>query len=399
MRPIGDIRQMVRLVVASLLLVLVVGFSAMPPAMAQQSSESVGVQTPDRFDRTTFRVTVYENGSATWTIEYRTPLQNESEQEQFRSFADSFESSEMELYRGFVEQSTLLTQYGSNTTGREMAASGYDRSASVDPLQNTGIVTMSFRWSNFAIVSDGSVVVSDVFQGGFYIGPSQSLVFERGPGLVFSDAVPAPDSRSDPDTLRESESVTWTGERSFTDRRPYVEFEPRQTADTAVQSTQAEADPAEAGGGTSRLLPAAIVLLALLAGGAAAWRSGVAARVLGGSDGGAAAETGSVTNQPPVTTEDSTESASDSSDPNPSVADEELLSDSDRVLRLLEDNGGRMKQVDIVDSTDWSKSKVSMLLTDMEEEGDISKLRVGRENIISLAGEEPDAAGSPFDDE
>ena len=71
----------------------------------------------------------------------------------------------------------------------------------------------------------------------------------------------------------------------------------------------------------------------------------------------------------------------------------------ERVLRLLRAEGGRMKQVDIVETTDWSKSKVSMLLSDMEEDGDISKLRVGRENIISLAGEEPDAAGSPFDEE
>jgi len=75
------------------------------------------------------------------------------------------------------------------------------------------------------------------------------------------------------------------------------------------------------------------------------------------------------------------------------------LDDEDRVIKLLEDNGGRMKQVDIVETTEWSKSKVSMLLSDMEEAGDISKLRVGRENIISLAGEEPDAAGSPFDEE
>jgi uncharacterized membrane protein len=66
---------------------------------------------------------------------------------------------------------------------------------------------------------------------------------------------------------------------------------------------------------------------------------------------------------------------------------------------LLEENGGRMRQVAIVEETEWSKSKVSMLLSDMEEEGDISKLRVGRENIISLAGEEPEAAGSPFEAE
>jgi uncharacterized membrane protein len=65
---------------------------------------------------------------------------------------------------------------------------------------------------------------------------------------------------------------------------------------------------------------------------------------------------------------------------------------------MLEENGGRMKQVTIVEETDWSKSKVSMLLSDMADEGTISKLRVGRENIISLKGFEPEAAGSPFDD-
>jgi len=69
------------------------------------------------------------------------------------------------------------------------------------------------------------------------------------------------------------------------------------------------------------------------------------------------------------------------------------------VVTLLEENGGRMKQVNIVEETGWSKSKVSMLLSDMEDEGEISKLRVGRENIISLDGHEPEAAGSPFEDE
>jgi uncharacterized membrane protein len=58
-----------------------------------------------------------------------------------------------------------------------------------------------------------------------------------------------------------------------------------------------------------------------------------------------------------------------------------------------------MKQVEIVERTDWSKSKVSMLLSDIEEDGEITKLRVGRENIVSLSGEEPDAASSPFEDE
>jgi len=73
--------------------------------------------------------------------------------------------------------------------------------------------------------------------------------------------------------------------------------------------------------------------------------------------------------------------------------------DERRVLELLEAHDGRMKQGHIVDQTDWSKSKVSMVLSEMEAAGTVSKLRVGRENIVSLAGSEPEGVGSPFEEE
>ena len=392
---------MVRLVVASLVLVLLLGSGAAPPAASQPTGESVGVQTPDGFDRTTFQVTLYQNGSAEWAIVHRTPLENDTDQQQFESFAEDFEQSEQPLYRNFVEQSTLLTQYGTNVTGRDMSATDYDRSATVDPLQNTGTVTMSFQWRNFAVVEGDAVVVSDVFEGGFYIGPSQSFVFERGPGLAFADVQPVPDSQSAPDSLETSESVTWNGEQSFNDRRPYVELQPREAgANTGTErGTTAAADPPEeASAGPSWMLPAAVVLVVVLAGGAAAWRSGALPQVLGSDDDPPASTPSTTAANSSTATADDAAATTETPD-EPAVPDEELLTDSDRVRKLLEENGGRMKQVDIVDSTDWSKSKVSMLLSDMEDDGDISKLRVGRENIISLAGQEPDAAGSPFDDE
>jgi uncharacterized membrane protein len=64
--------------------------------------------------------------------------------------------------------------------------------------------------------------------------------------------------------------------------------------------------------------------------------------------------------------------------------DETLLSDEERVERLLESNGGRMKQAAIVEETDWSNAKVSQLLSSMDEEDRIDKLRIGRENLISF---------------
>jgi len=74
------------------------------------------------------------------------------------------------------------------------------------------------------------------------------------------------------------------------------------------------------------------------------------------------------------------------------------LTDNDQVIQLLRDHGGRLPQSDIVDETGWSKSKVSRLLSKMEGDGQISKIDLGRKNLIALTGDEPDWAGSPFDE-
>lgn len=74
---------------------------------------------------------------------------------------------------------------------------------------------------------------------------------------------------------------------------------------------------------------------------------------------------------------------------------EEFLTDRERVQQLVRENGGRMKQSKIVNSVDWSKAKVSRLLAELEEEGRVTKLRLGRENLVCLPGHEPTASQSP----
>lgn len=76
----------------------------------------------------------------------------------------------------------------------------------------------------------------------------------------------------------------------------------------------------------------------------------------------------------------------------------EPLTDEDRVQALLREHGGRMKQTRIVEETDWSKAKVSRLLSSMNDEGTVEKLSIGRENIVSLDGHGPDAARSPHEE-
>ena len=97
---------MPRAVVATLAAVLLVASFAASPAVAGASADRL--QTPDRFDTTTFRVTLYENGSATWAMVHYQPLETENDTEQFRAYATNFEENETELYRDFVTDAEAL---------------------------------------------------------------------------------------------------------------------------------------------------------------------------------------------------------------------------------------------------------------------------------------------------
>jgi uncharacterized membrane protein len=69
------------------------------------------------------------------------------------------------------------------------------------------------------------------------------------------------------------------------------------------------------------------------------------------------------------------------------VSDPDLATDEDRVVAALADADGRMRQSDLAEQLDWSASKTSRVLSDMAEDGQIEKLRIGRENVIDLLEE------------
>jgi hypothetical protein len=76
-------------------------------------------------------------------------------------------------------------------------------------------------------------------------------------------------------------------------------------------------------------------------------------------------------------------------EPEPPVQSETMTTDADRVLKLLRENGGRLPQGEIIERTGWSKSKVSRLLSKMEDRKQVSKINIGRKNIVILYGQEP----------
>jgi len=348
----------------------------------------------DDVDRTVFEITVFDSGDARWAVESRTqiPFDDSEQRAQFDEFAEQFVSEETETFENFRLRAERLIESGTDATDREMAATEFQRDAFYDEATQQGVIEMSFRWEEFAQVSEETVTVSDVFGGGFAILEDQQLRIHRGDNLVFdSDSIdPAPDRLDRTDNVTGSEWVRWDGPQEFDSDRPHVRLvaadavapeNGQQHAENGVGSADDQEDENEEdnSGMMTSLLVAMIVLVVV--GGVAIWYASV--RTEPETD---------IRSKPDHEPTQTTEPESD-------IGQDQLLSDEDRVLKLLEENGGRMRQVTIVEETEWSKSKVSMLLSDMEEEGDISKLRVGRENIISLAGEEPEAAGSPFENE
>ncbi len=386
--------------------------------------QSAGVAPAAEFDRTRFRIEVFANGSARWQFRYVRVLgTNDTARQQFEAFAERFNTEDTALYRDFVDRARALTSSAANATGRDMDARNFARDARVErDVEDLGIVEMSFTWTAFAAVDGDRVVVGDVFEGGLFLATDKSLQVVAGPGLRFASI--DPDGTLNGGSLADSTTVTWQGERNFASGRPRVVLVPESGATTAPAdatprpantTTVAVGGPAtpsatpaasttavgpnragSTGGATPPIWLGVGALVVIVGAGAAVWARGVgglggtASAPSGPDDPGAAGDEGGA---------DADAETGAAASGAAAVTPEELLSDEDRVVRMLEERGGRMRQVQIVEETDWSKSKVSMLLSDMEEEGTISKLRVGRENIVSLDGEEPAAAGSPFDDE
>ena len=380
-----------RLLVGIVILALAVAGVALafsgPQADRGDASQGLTLAQTGDVDRTIFRIEIYDDGDARWTVENRReiPINSEEEIADFETFAERFTEEETETFGNFRQRAAQLTQEGENVTGREMNATAFNRSARYSDLNQEGILEMSFRWEGFAEVDGDRVVVSDVFDGGFVILEDQRLRFEHGDGLRFGNVT----EEYPPDRVEGEDSpgewIEWHGPREFSSGNPEIVFVPAAESDDGGTSVPGGDDsPGDDGGGdtSDMMMPILLALLLIVGVGSGALWYSLRSR-----------EDTSEGDTPATGTADPEAAAG------PPLQEEQLLSDEDRIIKLLEDNGGRMRQVSIVEETEWSKSKVSMLLSEMEDDGEISKLRVGRENIISLAGQEPAAAGSPFEDE
>jgi uncharacterized membrane protein len=370
---------------AALLCVVLVVLAGVGPALAGATTQQAGLDP----DGTTVVIDIRPDGDARFAVMTAFDRSTENGSDAYVRLAERFERGEAEGYT--AEQFRAVASDVAERTGRSMDITAVSRSA---PRTNeTGYLALNFTWTNFAVSeADGNrLVVQDAFNGtdGRWLtrlGEDQTLIIRPPPGYSVSTAPVPPQDR----TLR------WgPGSQVSLGQEPIV-------YSGATPDNPLPASPLVLVGGG--LAVVAVIVGAYL--------------VLGrrepdgdtGPDpgpGGAAADTDGGSPDPPAGPAPGagggtdTEADADSEpepepepEPGPGPADDgidpELLSDEERVERLLERNGGRMKQANIVDETGWSNAKVSQLLSSMAEDGQVEKLRIGRENLISLPEESED---------
>lgn len=326
-----------------------------------ETNERALAQEQPEPDNTISRIDLAADGSATWTVTFRTRLATDDERDEYERFRASFREDPDQYLDPYQERMVGVVDRANETHTREMRAMNFTAKTAIQEVpRRWGIVTFQFRWEGFAATEDDRVVVGDIFDGGFYIGENDVLEVSAPDGYAVIESDPTPDEVSDG-------VVEWHGREDFDDGRPRIVASSSE-ASTTMANRDVLGDRLE---GT--LIAAGLITAVLFGSG-----------LYGLNTGRLTLPVDRATDDDTPATERNAETDVEPDHP----ADTQLLTDEDRVRRLLQEADGRIKQSAVVEELEWSKSKTSRVLSKMADDGTVEKLRIGRENVIELTDDE-----------
>ncbi|WP_049993789.1 DUF7345 domain-containing protein [Halapricum salinum] len=307
-------------------------------------------------DSVVLGIDLAENGTASWEVSYRVELTTDNETAAFESLQSDIEANTSAYLSAFRDRMERTARTAENTTGREMSIRGLSVSTSIESVQQYGTVTYRFRWTNFAAVDGETIRMGDALAG-FFLESNTRLTATWPDGYDATTVSPEPDDRRD-------QTVTWRGP---------IEF--------GAAGPQVTASPASSG---SSFPIALLAFAALLAVGMVGTIWLVFTRDLFDiadaedttPDSSGGADTEAIA---PGSGADRADAETASENPQP---DEELLSNEERVLRLLDERGGRVKQQEVASEFDWTDAKTSQVVKSLREDDEIDVFRLGRENVL-----------------
>ena len=273
----------------------------------------------------TYTITLSEEGTANWHVEYRTLLASDEDQEAFDSYTKNMSTAYLPQFEDLMQRSAAQA---AAATARPMEITDFAGNAGIQttPTGRYGVVYYSFSWENFA-KTEPDLAIGDAFAGGLYLAKDNTLIIRYPSGYSISVAEPAPDQVRD--------GLIWYGQRSFGAGEPRLVFE-----------------------------KSGVPWLPLLLGGL------LCVLILGGFY--------------VVLSKRRAPESVEAEDPPVTLSETELLSLEDRIIQLLKSSGGEQYQSEIVKTLGLPKSTVSATLNDLHQRGVIQKVKKGRENLIRL---------------
>lgn len=292
-------------------------------------------------------IDVRENGSAHWIVEKHIPLATQAEINEWEGFI----KNGTHLYRykrdveDFSQKINLSLKSAENYSNRSMEVKQFNITYdTVKTLPDAfGMVRVSFEWDNFSQLEDDRILIGDVFSEGMVLSSDNVLIIDIPEGYESINASPNYDKQ-------DGNRLIWDGTmyRSLGKGEPNIILSPI-TVKPIDENNGIFTDE------ILLVIAISIVLVIIIAIYLIRRKS-----------------------QTPEG-----ENNNDIQTPLPELTEEDLR-DEEMVEHILNRFGGQTYQSNIVKESGFSKSKISILLAQMKEEGRIMKIRKGKENLIRL---------------
>lgn len=380
--------------------------------------------------QTAYRISLHRDSSATWVIELSTALVSSEDLGTFEEFINSADKEAM--LSDFKSTIDDIINRAASLTGRVMKAEGFDLKIYTSGiLKQRGIIEYKFKWVNFTSRTSDMIEIGDVFEGGFYLFSDETLEIDYSEliGDYFLEAMnPQPFSKDD-------SKVTWMGKMDFSDREPKLIFRSRIINAEYFSSSNSSVEKGSSLSISGRINPPTSGLViqviyaypngseiirevstdtngsfynSLKANVVGEWR--VSLRLPQDSPYRFNHSLQPIQFSVYEKKEETSQTKSDSSLMLIAIfmtlaltmllavsliyrsrkrtlmhpADVYMLSDEDLVIKILKDAGGKLTQTQIKDATGFSKSKTSMVLSELQRKGSVKKTKRGRECIVEL---------------
>ena len=279
-----------------------------------------------------YHIQVNSDGSGMWVITQVTSI-----------------NSTIDTWDGFQERVRLLIGEAVIRTGREMDVDSNSFEMGTVNHQDSQSKETEFRfvWLNFSIVKNGEIRFGDVFQEADFFSQlygEGSLQIIYPSSFTIQSVSPAPNLRDDV-----THSMEWLGTQFFVNSNPSITL-------TTNQETASPTPDSASNNNGSRLaeLIGLIVAMAFTVALAGFYLTRRRKKQKG---------TMEQAKKPELPL---------------------IESEAQKIVKILQSSAGSIYQSALTDQTKFSKAKVSLLLSELEKKGVVTRYKKGRDKIVTL---------------